>query len=362
MKKRFLATFLAAIMAVSLAACGGNSSSGSSQQPSSSKTSESSESSSSVTTEKITFKVSHPRPEGSDNDNYTKQFLSEVQEALGSDRFDYEIYPNSELGDYTVVQEAMSMGDINMCMQSVSTNVDQSLTLATAPYLVENWEQAQMMYNTTDGLVSLYIGEALEKQNIKLIAMIPKYFNAIATSKEPNNIHDLFGEKGLKMRVPTMKSYELVGQTLGYQTTPMNWSDLFTSMQTGIVDGCFGGGPEAFYTGIKEVMSCLILYKNAFEPHWLMMNLDDWNKFTPEEQSKITEIAQNLEAEVFKTAQAADEAMIQSFRDEGFTVIDFTDEEISEIAKKVRSEVWPQLEDVFDKEAFAAIKEKLGVE
>lgn len=358
MKKRIIAICLAATTALSLAACGGSSTS--SSAPAGSSAEASAEASAPV--EKISFKVSHPRPEGSDNDTYTKQFLSEVQEALGEDRFEYEIYPNSELGDYTVVQEAMSMGEVDMCMQSVSTNVDQSLTIATAPYLVENWEQAQHMYNTTDGLVSKYVGEALEKQNIKLIAMIPKYFNAVAAAKEPNNVHDLFGEKGLKMRVPTMKSYELVAQTLGYQTTPMNWSDLFTSMQTGIVDGCFGGGPEAFYTGIKEVMNCLLLYKNAFEPHWLMMNLDDWNKFTPEEQAKITEIAANLEAQVFETAQEGDEKMIQNFRDEGFNVIDFTDEEISEISAKVRSEVWPELEDVFDPEAFSAIKADLGIE
>lgn len=353
MKKKILALCLASVMVLSFAACGGSSSSSSS-----SAASQQSE----VSNEKITFKASHPRPEGSDNDIYTKELLSKMQEALGEDRFDYEIYPNSELGDYTVVQEAVSMGEVDMCVQSVSTNVDQSLTIATAPYLVENWEQAKQMYNTTDGLVSNYVAEALEKQNIKLIAMIPKYFNAVATAKEPNDVHNLFGEKGLKMRVPTMKSYELVAQTLGYQTTPMNWSDLFTSMQTGIVDGCFGGGPEAFYTGIKEVMKCLLLYKNAFEPHWIMMNLDDWNKFTPEEQEKITEIAAQLEKEAFATAQENDEKMIQNFRDEGFEVIDFSDEEISEISSKIRSDVWPQLEDTFDPEAFKAIKAELGIE
>ena len=92
------------------------------------------------------------------------------------------------------------------------------------------------------------------------------------------------------------------------------------------------------------------------------MNLDDWNKFTPEEQEKITEIAAQLEKEAFATAQENDEKMIQNFRDEGFEVIDFSDEEISEISSKIRSDVWPQLEDTFDPEAFKAIKAELGIE
>ncbi|MGD9566799.1 MAG: TRAP transporter substrate-binding protein DctP [Sedimentibacter sp.] len=357
MKRKVLAICLSALMVVSLAACGSKSST----QTTATSGTEAAREKKEEKIEQINFKVSHPRPEGSDNDLLTKKFLKEVQDALGEERFSYEIYPNNELGDYTVVQESMSMGEIDMCMQSISTNVDQSLTLATAPYLVENWEQAQKLYNTSDGIVSIYIEEALEKQNIKLLAMIPKYFNAIATVEEPNDIYNLFGDKKIKMRVPTMKSYELVAQTLGYQTTPMNWSDVFTSMQTGIIDGCFGGGPEGFYTSIKEVMKYLILYRNAFEPHWLMMNLDDWNAFTPEEQSKVSEIAKKLEAQAFADAEVRDAKYIQMFKDEGINVIEFTDEQIEEISTKVRSEVWPQLEDIFGKEIFDKIKTELGI-
>lgn len=308
----------------------------------------------------ISLKVSHPRPIDSDNDILTKKFLAEVQQALGEARFTYKIYPNSELGDYTVVQEAVSMGEVGMCMQSVSTNVDQSLTLATAPYLVENWAQARAAYNSTDGVVSLYIRQQLEKQNIRLLAMIPKYFNAISAGKEPASVKDLFAPKGMKMRVPTMKSYELVAKTLGYEATPMNFSEVFTSMQTGIVDGCFGGGPEAFYSNLREVTKYLLLYRNAFEPHWLMMNLDDWKAFSPEEQAQVTKIAADLEAYAFDEAEKNDRKYIDLLRDGGTVIIDFSDEQVAEISRKVRTEVWPQLESVFGKETFDKVKAAIG--
>ena len=109
-------------------------------------------------------------------------------------------------------------------------------------------------------------------------------------------------------------------------------------------------------------MKVLVLYRNAFEPHWLMMNMDDWNKFSPEEQEMISKRARELEDSVFETAEKNDTDTIQKFRDEGYTVIDFTDEEIAEISAKVRAEVWPQLEDVFDKDTFDAVKEYLGVQ
>ena len=376
--KKIVALALSAAMAASLAACGGSSTPATTAAPAATTAAPAATEAATTAAEtaaetekaetpeapveKISLKVSHARPVDTDSDIYTHTFLENLENDLGSDRIEYTIYPNNELGDYTLVQESVSMGDVDMCMQSVSTDVDQSLTIATAPYLVENWEQAYQLYNTETGLVSKYVASALEKQNIKLLAMIPRYFNAICLTKEPEDIHDLFGNKGIKVRVPTMKSYELVAQTLGYQATPMPWSDVFTSMQTGIIEGCFGGGPEAFYTQLKDVMKVLVLYRNAFEPHWLMMNMDDWNKFTPEEQEIIMKRARELEDDVFKTAEENDAATIQKFRDEGFTVIDFTDEEIAEISAKVRAEVWPQLEEVFDKETFDAVKKELGIE
>lgn len=352
MKRKFFAIFTILAVAVSTAACG--------SQTQSSSTSTGSSQEQQDTTSQITFKVSHPRPTDSDNDILTKQFCSEVQQALGEERFAYEIYPNSELGDYTIVQEAISMGEVDMAMQSVSTNVDQSLTIATAPYLIETWDQARDIYNSTDGIISVYVGEQLEKQNIKLLAMIPKYFNAVCTSKEPKDVYNLTGDKELKMRVPQMKSYELVAETLGYQVTPMAFSEVFTSMQTGIIDGCFGGGAESFYSSLKDVTKYLLLYKNAFEPHWLMMNLDDWNKFTPEEQEKIMEIAKNLESQAFDEAIANENKYVDLLEESGTTIIEFSDEQISEIADTVRKEVWPELEDVFGKELFDKVKSEIG--
>ena len=367
--KKAISLSLALVMAMSLAACGSKPAAPAPAAPAATEAAateaakeEAAPAAEAAPVEKISLKVSHARPQNTDSDFYTHEFLENIQKELGADRIEYTIYPNNELGDYTLVQESVSMGDVDMCMQSVATDVDQTLTIATAPYLVENWEQGYELYNTETGLISLYVADALAKQNIKLLCMIPRYFNAICLTKEPDDIHDLFGNKGIKVRVPTMKSYELVASTLGYQPTPMSWSDVFTSMQTGIVEGCFGGGPEAFYTQLKDVMKVLVLYRNAFEPHWLMMNMDDWNKLSADEQAVFTKYARQLEDEVFQVAEQNDAATIQKFRDEGFTVIDFTDDEIAQISAKVRAEVWPELESVFDPETFAAVKAKLGIE
>ena len=220
--KKFVALALSAAMAASLAACGGSSTPATTAAPAATTAAPAATEAATTAAEtaaetekaetpeapveKISLKVSHARPVDTDSDIYTHTFLENLENDLGSDRIEYTIYPNNELGDYTLVQESVSMGDVDMCMQSVSTDVDQSLTIATAPYLVENWEQAYQLYNTETGLVSKYVASALEKQNIKLLAMIPRYFNAICLTKEPEDIHDLFGNKGIKVHVPDRKS------------------------------------------------------------------------------------------------------------------------------------------------------------
>ncbi len=310
--------------------------------------------------ETITWKLAYIRPEGTRTDASAKYFAEEVEKQTNG-RIKIELYPNSELGDYSLVQERVSMGDVEMQLASVGQTVDKTLGVQTAPYVVSDWAEARKLYNINDGVVAGYVAERLEKQNIKLLAVYPQYFGSICLSKEPINPKDPNSSKNLKVRVPSTRAWEELGKGLGFMTTPLPASEIFTSLQTGIVEGAIGGGSESYYTQYKELVNCVMPIKTHFECHWLYINKDIWDKMSPEDQEIVQSIANQVEKLAFDQAEKEDKKYDELFIQDGIEVYDFTDEEIKAYADKIRREVWPKIEAEYGKEIFDRIKKEVGI-
>ena len=258
------------------------------------------------------------------------------------------------------MQERIGLGDVELQLASVGYNVDKTLAVQVAPYIVTDWEMAKRLYNIEDGLIANYVADRLEDQNIKLLAVYPQYFGAVALAKEPNDPYNPDVSKGLKIRVPSSKAWDALGQGLGFQTTPLPSSEIFTSIQTGVVDGAIGAGTESYYTQYKELINYVMPIKTHFECHWLYMNKELYDSLSDADRNIIDELSRELEKAAFEQAEEEDIKYDKLFKDEGTTVYDFTDEQIEMYSNKIRSGVWPELEKEYGKEIFDQIKEAIG--
>lgn len=307
----------------------------------------------------LVWKLNHIRPTDTRTDIAAQKFAADVEEAT-EERLKIEVYPNAELGDYQLVQESVSMGEIEMQLASMGTNVDPTLQIAIAPYLVSNWEEAKSMYNSEDGLINNYLSKQLEKQNIKLLAVYPQYFGSIFLAKEPNDPKNPESKKNVKIRVPGMKSFEEFGKGLGFTVTPLPASEIFTSLQTGVIEGTVGGGTELYYNEYRELGKYIMPIRTHFEAHYLTVNQDVWNKLSESDQDSVLEIAHELENNAFKQAEEEDKKYDELMKEEGINVYDFTDEEIKAYADKVRKDVWPEIEGEYG-DIFEEVKKELGI-
>lgn len=308
-------------------------------------------------TETKVWKIGHIRPEGTTTDKDVKLFVSEVEKRTNG-KIKIEVYPNSQLGDYTVVQERVGIGDIEMQMACLGTTVDKALGITAAPYLVSNWEEARQVYNW-DSKLTKAIAELLEKQGIKLLAIYPKYFGGIALAKEPTDPGNPDISKNIKIRVPPMKAFEETAKALGYIATPLPWAEVFTAMQTGIVDGAIGSGAEGYYNSLRELTKYYLPVNSHFECWYLYMNLDLWNSLSPEEQQAIQEAADVFQKDIFDRAEKEAAKYEDLLREAGVEVYSFTDEELKGFAEKVRREVWPVIEDEYGREFFRELTKDL---
>lgn len=290
---------------------------------------------------KRVWKFAHTRAEGTDNDVMANEFADNLMGSI--DNLQIDIYPNNQLGDYTVVQESVGMDEIQLMLGSMSPTVDSTLSVQIAPYLATNWDDAKKLYNSEDGAMYQYVSERLVDQNIKLLAVIPKYFGDIMTTKEIKNIEDPEAAKHAKIRVPQQKAFENFATSIGFTATPLPTSDTFTALQTNVVDGTSGGGAEQYWNDYGELCKYIYRLKTHFECHWLYISMDTWNGLSTEEQGVVTKFAKQLEDEAFELAVENEDKYAQMFRDEGVTVYEPDEKVLEAYEKYVRSTVWPQI-------------------
>ncbi|MBN1683175.1 TRAP transporter substrate-binding protein DctP [Candidatus Bathyarchaeota archaeon] len=299
------------------------------------------------------WKIQHIRPTETSVDKDVNWLVDQLKERSNG-RIVIDIFPASQLGDYTVVQERVGLGDIEMQLACLGTAMDPGLMIQSLPYIVSNWQEASELYATGSPLIDV-VADLLKKQNLKLISGWPCYFGGICLTKEPPSPADPDVPKNIKIRVPPQKSFELCAEALGYIATPIAWSEAFTSLQTGIVDGAIGAGAEGYYANFRDLAKYFLAVNDHFEMWYFYMNLDLWNSLSEEDKQLIQEVATELEKKRFTVAEEEEQANMQRLRDYGIEVITFTDEELAGFAKKNKDLVWPKIREDIGPEIMDAV-------
>lgn len=295
--------------------------------------------------EATTLKVSHIRPQGAIIDVELKQFASKVDTATGGD-VKIKIFAASALGDYTTVQERISVGAVDMAVQPAATAASRKMQISAFPYVAENWAQARKIYGPSGAIYDAMKG-LYAKQDITMLAAYPVYFGGIALNRDAVSPGDPSIDKGIKVRVPGIKSFQLTSDSLGYISSPIPFSEAFTAVQTGVVDGVIGSGAEGYYASFRDVTKTYVPVNTHFEVWYMIINSESLADLHSDDRAALQEQAAAFESTRWGKAESDQSAYEKKLADYGATIIKLSDSQLASAAKKVRAEVWPQiLEDV----------------
>ncbi|RYH11623.1 TRAP transporter substrate-binding protein DctP [Tropicimonas sp. IMCC6043] len=292
------------------------------------------------------LKMSHVRPQDATIDVELRAFSEAVAEATGGD-VTINIFPASALGDYTTVQERVSVGAIDMATQPAATAADRRMQISSFPYLANSWEEARAAYGP-DGPVRTVMADLYAEQDITMLAAYPVYFGGISLNTDPVNPGDPSQSNGIKVRVPGIKSFQLTGEALGYIPSPIPFSEAFTAIQTGVVDGVIGSGAEGYYASFRDVTKAYIPANTHFEVWYMIISNGSLAELDAEDQEALKAAAAEFEAQRWTVAEADQGKWEQRLVDElGTNLVELTPDQLAAMAAKVREEVWPiVLEDV----------------
>jgi TRAP-type C4-dicarboxylate transport system substrate-binding protein len=289
----------------------------------------------------VELKISHVRPQGATIDVEVKELAAAVDKATGG-KVTMKVFAASALGNYTTVQERISVGAVDMACQPAATGADRKMQISSFPYLAETWDQARKIYGP-GGVVREEMTKLYAKQDITMLAAYPVYFGGISLNREAVSPGDPNAKKGIKVRVPGIKSFQLTGQALGYIPSPIPFSEAFTAVQTGVVDGVIGSGAEGYYASFRDVTKSYIAANTHFEVWYLIINSGKLAELGDAEKDALMKAAADFEEKRWKTAEADQGKNEQKLADLGAKVVQLSADELAASAKKVRAEVWPEI-------------------
>ncbi len=292
-----------------------------------------------------TWKFSHMRPQTARIHEDVQRFADGMNKATDGE-ISIKIYPANALGDYTVVQERVGIGAIDMACQTASAAADRRMQIVSFPYLMKDWAQAKANF-VTGAPFQKIIADIYAKQGITLLAAYPMYFGGIALAKKPENYQSPTTAKGLKLRVPPAKTFQLIADNSGFIGTPLPFSEAFTAMQTGVVDGVLGAGAEGYYASFRDITKFYMPVNTHFEVYFLIMNTELFEEQSKEIQAAILATAKEFEDRRWSHAEADQTHFENELAKYGAEILPLSSDELGAYAKHVREAAWPVvLEDI----------------
>ena len=271
----------------------------------------------------ITLRSSDTHPDGYPTVEGVKSMAAEVKERTDG-RICIEVFPSSQLGEEKDTIEQTQFGVIDMVRASFGSfnDIVPVTQLMSLPYLFRSVEHSHAVL---DGPIGTEIGSAFEERDLVALAYYDGGARSFYNSQKPiTSIEDL---AGMKFRVMQNDVFVDMMDALGANATPMPYGEVYSSIQTGVIDGAENNFPSYDSSGHAEVAKYFTLDQHLIVPELIAMSKASWDKLTPEDQAILREAAVNsskLQRQLWADQEKASLEKVTAAGSEVITEIDKT--------------------------------------
>jgi len=234
--------------------------------------------------------------------------------------------------DVAAVQSARS-GTVDMVIASTAplAGIVPAIGAFDLPFLFNNEKEADQVL---DGKVGDWFAAKLPPVGVVNLAWWENGFRHTTNSKHSIVKADDFN--GVKMRVMQNNVYIDTFKSLGTNAVPMAFSEVYSALETGTVDG--QENPFANIENMKfyEVQKYLTLTRHAYSPLSLLVSKKTWDGLSVPEQAALRECAAQGRDEERRANRAADEKSVANLRAKGMVVSEISPQEMQRIRERTR--------------------------
>ena len=255
---------------------------------------------------------------------YENDLVTDFARLVASPRRRGSLYVAAAIAALIGIGMLVAGGNYEMIVGSGSVlgNVDEKFLTHSIPFLFESYDEAASYMDGTGG--EYYTKLMAEKGIVYMSGMYNGLRQLTTQDVVVDSPEDL---SGLRIRVPSGEVYMRTLTDMGGDPVAMNWSENFTALQQGTLDGHANGYQTIYSANIQEVQNCITVWNWSFDGYWFMANQKDWDKMDPAVQELLMEKAQEA-AQWGRDKLVADEKQIkEDFIASGITITELTPEQ-----------------------------------
>jgi tripartite ATP-independent transporter DctP family solute receptor len=289
--------------------------------------------------------VSHPM-------NIRAKEMSEAIAAETKGRVDIQIYPNNQLGSDTDTLSQVRSGGVDFFTLSglILGTLVPAASITGVGFAFEDYNA---VWKAVDGDLGAYVRKEIEKANLVVMDKIwDNGFRQVTSSTKPIQTADDL--KGFKIRVPVAPLWTSMFKAFGAAPASINFSEVYTALQTKVVDGQENPMAVISTAKLNEVQKFCSITNHMWDGFWFLANKKSWEKLPEDlraivarhinaagmkERADVAELNATLQKELAAKGMVFNEPKADSFRarlrDAGF---------YSEWKGKFGDEAWAILE------------------
>jgi TRAP-type C4-dicarboxylate transport system substrate-binding protein len=298
------------------------------------------------------WRSGHPAAPDSVANLTHERFIDLVAEKTDG-RIQIDGYPAEQLGPYRDMFDNVVRGMQEVGFLPVSPEFSPSLQAVYTVYLADDWEQGKKIY-APDGWMFKLLEPIFSDLGVKLLGFYFIGMDGLGSTKGPVVMPKDLVEQEIKVRV-WCPADRLFFQEIGAQTVDIAFSELFTSLQTGVAHAQ-DNTPEVSYTLLRDVTKYYTDVGHIFEPFAVMINKDLFDGLAPETQTAIQEAATEALAWGNKKSEASEEDYYRKMEEAGITVTRLTPEQRAAWKEYGRAS-WQEFEKVIGKDMMEYIRD-----
>lgn len=274
-----------------------------------------------------------------------EKFAEDVKEASNG-RILISVFHNGQLGSERDNIEACELGNLDIAVvnQSVLANFIPEIAAFDLPYVIESQEHADKVFL---GEIGNDLLEQLSEIELKGLGIWESGFRNLTNSKrEVNSAEDI---QGLRIRVMENEIHQKLWKSLGADPVPMAWSEAYTGMQQGAIDGQENPSTVIDKNNVVEVNKQMAITEHVYSTVMLVMAPKTWEALTTEDQKIIMQCMKEANVAERELSRKMDEEALETLQSKGMNITYPDKTELIELTQEVRDKYGANYQEILDK-------------
>ncbi|WP_425098896.1 TRAP transporter substrate-binding protein DctP [Tropicibacter sp. S64] len=268
--------------------------------------------------EKITLRMSTPASET----DQRSVALAEVFGPAVAEFATYEPHYNGSLIAQGSELEAIASGDLEMSIasaQELATFFPEFSIFATG-YVHQDAAHQVRVFN--DPLMDPFKQKVEDELGVKLLSVMylgRRHVN-LRQSKEELTVMTPADLAGVNLRMPGSDAWQFLGKALGANPTPMSFTEVYTALSTGSVDGQDNPLPTVVDAKFYEVTKQIALTSHLVDLNYIAFSKEVWDKLTAEQQAAVQKAADDAAQSGREKQLAKEEDLVSFLKEQGLEI------------------------------------------